>query len=80
MPLFYFDVHEGDKISLDDEGSELKGFDEARREAKGLLPTLASDELPDNGDKRVYMVLVRDSSGQAIYTATLTFAGLTLIR
>ena len=80
MPLYFFDIHDDGAVSLDDEGSELDTFDEARREARRLLPILASEELPDNGDRRVFMVLVRDSSGQSLYTATLAYAGLTLVR
>lgn len=80
MALYFFDVHDDDTISQDDEGSELATFEEARREAKRLLPILAAEELPEDGERRVFMVLVRDSSGQALYTATLTYAGLTLTR
>jgi hypothetical protein len=71
MPRFFFDTHDGDHLTADEEGLDLDGIEQAREEAVRALPDLARDLLPD-GDRRSFAVTVRDESGTALLTATLT--------
>jgi hypothetical protein len=71
MPRFFFDTHDGDHLTADEEGLDLDGIEQARDEAVRALPDLAHDTLPD-GDWRSFAVTVRDESGKAVLTATLT--------
>ncbi|MER2264443.1 DUF6894 family protein [Methylobacterium oxalidis] len=79
MPRYFFDVHDGGP-EFDDTGTELSGPDEARAKARSLLPDIAREEIPKNGDQRTFTVMVRDESGHPVYSATLSFAGLQLQR
>ncbi|WP_103985147.1 hypothetical protein [Methylobacterium sp. 190mf] len=58
--------------------TECADFDAARREAMISLPDVARWEIPSDGDRQTYTVVVRDAAGAPIYTATLTFTGLRL--
>ncbi|WP_336492269.1 DUF6894 family protein [Methylobacterium nigriterrae] len=77
MPRYFFDFHHG-KWTHDRVGSEWATIEDAYREAKRLLPAIARDEVPDDGQQTIYTVLVKDEDGQPVYTATLTFSGLPL--
>lgn len=77
MPRYYFDLHDGQFIH-DDVGVECADFDAVRREAKRALPAMALDVLPKDGDQHNITVIVRDESNRTIYTATLSFTGLTI--
>lgn len=74
MPIFFFDVHDGESLTVDRDGVALDHIDEVRDQAVALLPDLARDDLPD-GSRRVYAVAVRDEAGRTVYTASLTFEG-----
>lgn len=71
--LFYFDIGDGDDLMIDNEGSDLKSREHARREAIALLPDIARDELPD-GDHHTFSVSVRNQEGKVIFEASLTLA------
>jgi hypothetical protein len=43
-----------------------------------FLPEVARWRIPEGEDHRAFTVLVRDGGGTIVYTATLTFSGLTL--
>ncbi len=77
MPRYYFDVHDR-HFQRDEEGTECKDFEAARREAMITLPEISRWEIPRDGDQQAFMVLVRDEAGLVVYTATLTYAGLRL--
>ncbi|WP_336490266.1 DUF6894 family protein [Methylobacterium nigriterrae] len=79
MPRFFFDVHDGGP-EFDDTGTELSGPDEARQKAKRLLPDIAREDIPKDGDQRTFTVMVKDETGHPVYSATLTYAGLWLPR
>ncbi|MET3415188.1 MULTISPECIES: hypothetical protein [unclassified Methylobacterium] len=76
MPRFFFDIHSGSKFARDAVGSECAGMQGIRHEAMLVLPAIARDEIPKDGDKQAFTVLVRDGESRTVYTATLTFAGL----
>lgn len=78
MARYFFDIHTGSTFSRDSVGSECDGMEGIRYEAMRSLPAIARDEIPKDGDKQAFTVLVRDGDSQTVYTATLTFAGLWL--
>ena len=75
MPRYYFDIH-SDDVARDNHGVEMPDAAAARLEAISALPEIAADEIPKDGDRQLYAVVVRDEQGHTIYTATLTFSGL----
>ncbi len=72
MPRYYFDEHDGDTFTKDEEGLELDGIEAARAEARKALPDIARDVLPKDGDRRTMVVKVRDEAGKVVITATLS--------
>ena len=70
MPRYYFDVHQGDKITHDDTGLELDGIDAARERLTKGLCDLVPDLLPD-GDQTGAVIEVRDKTGRRVLAATL---------
>jgi hypothetical protein len=79
MPRYFFDIHDG-RNERDDVGTECAHLQAAIRHAKRLLPEIASDEVPQGGDRHSYTVLVTDETGQSVYSASLSFVGLELFR
>lgn len=71
MPLFYFDVDDGDQRVIDEIGTEFPNALAAKDEAVSVLPDIARDKLPD-GDHRIFMSSVRDESGQVVCRAMLS--------
>ena len=71
MPLYYFHVTNAGSVTRDGDGTELAGFEEARREAVTALCAIAKDELPD-GDSHEFMIDVRDSDGRSVLTVSLS--------
>ena len=69
MPLFFFDVREGNAFFTDDEGLEHPDVDAAEREAAQSAAAIGRDRLP-SGDLRAVTVEVRNEHGQRIITAT----------
>ncbi|AWN49511.1 hypothetical protein DK419_26860 [Methylobacterium terrae] len=76
MARYYFDVHDGQGLDRDDVGSECRDRDAIRNEAMVVLPSIARDAIPKDGDRQAFTVLVRNESNLTVYTATLSFAGL----
>ena len=76
MARYYFDIHDGQALIRDTQGSECIDDDAVRQEAMGTLPAIARDVIPTDGDKQAFTVLVRDENNMTVYMATLTFAGL----
>lgn len=74
MARYYFHIHRNGQFSKDDEGSDLDSLDQVRDEAMAVLPATARDDVPEDGDR----VMVTDEAGKPVYSATLTFAGLSL--
>ena len=79
MPRYFFDLHTDKGVERDDSGSELADMKQVR-EAQRLLPDLAREEIPEDGDRRSFTVLVTDEDGHPVYSATLHYAGLWLLR
>lgn len=68
---YYFDIHDGEHFTHDDEGLACLSLKAMRDAAIKVLPDIARDELPD-GDRRDFTVKVRDESGDYVFRATLS--------
>ena len=77
VPRYFFDFHDGE-FHGDDHGTQCADLEAARREAMLTLPEIARFAIPADGDDQAFTMSVRDESGTAVYTATLTFAGTRL--
>jgi len=71
VPRYFFDTCDQELCIPDPEGQELEDVEAARREAERALPEMAWDELPD-GDRRTFVVSVRDEAGQVVLRASLS--------
>jgi hypothetical protein len=73
MPRFFFDVRDGVE-TLDREGTELAGIDEARVEAAKMAGTLLADNAAAFWTGEEWQISVRDQSGLVLFC--LIFIGL----
>lgn len=73
MPRFHIETFDGEVV-LDPEGQVLVDSAAARFAGLDALPDMARDQIPD-GDRRDFVVDVRDDEGRLIYTATLSLVG-----
>lgn len=78
MAWYFFDTFENGQIHKDKIGSEFDTPAKVRLAAMQLLPAIAEDEVPLDGDRQSFTVLVKDENGTPVYSATLSFAGLWL--
>jgi hypothetical protein len=69
MPLYYFDIHDGDGCAPDEEGVELGGLRDAQTEAVRSLGDLASesDIFP-----HLMRIEVIDAQRKPVMTVSLT--------
>jgi hypothetical protein len=72
VPLFYFDVRDGDEFIRDDEGLEYPDIEIARDEAARALADMAKDALP-GPLVREMAIEVRDSAKEPLLRAALKF-------
>ena len=68
---YYFDVHDGQNATTDDEGLDLESDHAAQQEAVRALPEVAKDALPD-GTEREFSIVVRDEARGPILKARLS--------
>lgn len=78
MALYHFHIHENGQIFSDLDGCDLENDDAARRECRIALSAIAQSHLARGDDRQDFAVVVTDGSGAAVYSATLTYAGLSL--
>jgi hypothetical protein len=78
MAMYFFDTFENGVHVEDDRGLECGTPEQVRAEAMKALPAIAKDEIPNDGDRQAFTVLVKDEAGRPVYSATLTYAGLWL--
>lgn len=71
MPRFYFDVREGSRLSVDEDGLELPGPAEAEREAVDAAASIGRDRLP-RADTRDVEVRVRDEAGRRLLSVRIS--------
>ncbi|WP_131856020.1 hypothetical protein [Bosea sp. BK604] len=74
MARFFIDSSDGETPFLDEEGLDLPDPEAARRAALAGLPDMAADRIP-NGDRREFVVRVRDHDGRSLYCATMVLTG-----
>jgi hypothetical protein len=79
MPRYYFDI-KGFHHERDDDGVICADLQAAVREAKKLLPIIASDEVPQDGEHHAMTVLITDEDGHPVYSGALSYVGTWLIR
>ncbi|TXM89585.1 hypothetical protein FV222_26465 [Methylobacterium sp. WL103] len=79
MPRYFFDIHDGIN-QRDDVGTVCADLQAAALEAKRLLPAIAVNDIPNDGERQTITVVVTDEDGQAVYSAALTFVGTWLLR
>ena len=75
MPLYYFDLRDGDEVVLDEEGTELSSMDEVQNESAYALADLLRDEFRASNGKglaRHLAIEVRDSGGP-VFRARFSF-------
>jgi hypothetical protein len=70
MPRYFFDVHDGERLTPDQVGVELDDNHSAQQEAVRALPAIAKDCLPD-GTQRDFVIDVKDAEGRPILRAKL---------
>ena len=75
MPRFFFDIHTDMMVTRDDDGIELPNVAAVQQTAMTVLPAIASDESPAEGDQYRYVVVVSDEHRRPWYSATLNYAG-----
>lgn len=76
MPRYFFDIQDGSGLMRDTIGIPMEDPAQIRHEAMQALPAIARDEIPKDGDRQAFTIMVRDENNLTVYTATLTFAGL----
>jgi hypothetical protein len=72
VPRYYFDLHEGDRITLDEEGMDLSNLDSAWAEAARSIVELARDKIPNIRDGHKIVIEVRNSH-ESILAVSVTF-------
>ena len=74
MPRYFFDTDDDHTLNIDSEGIDLNDDEAARLHAQDALPDMAREQMPD-GNRRSFVVGVRDETGDVIYRATLKLTG-----
>lgn len=74
MPSYFFHTRDGQKLEIDEEGTDLPDDQSARNAAKELLAALNREKLP-NGDHMSLSVTVQNAQGVDIYVANLRLDG-----
>lgn len=72
MGRYYFDLHNGDGPTRDDQGREFASRETVAREVTRILLDVARDEMPE-GDRGVISLTVRDENGRPVSVASLSF-------
>ena len=70
MPRFYFDVREGEQLTLDEEGAEFPDLAAVRQEAMLALIDVGRDILSE--DSPDIIIEVRDESGEQVVRAKIS--------
>lgn len=71
MPRFYFDISDGSRESLDEEGTEFADLAAACDEAVAVLPAIAASEGRAQTDREI-VAIVRDEGGAKLFRARLS--------
>jgi uncharacterized protein DUF6894 len=71
MPMFYFHVRDGDRLTRDADGADLPGLDAARAEAAAAIREAASRPLRPGQDLSGRRFEIADESGRVLATVGL---------
>jgi hypothetical protein len=71
MPRFYFDIREGSRFVLEEEGIKFPDLDAAEQEAAIAAAEIARSRLA-RGDARFVTIEVRNEHGQRVLTVRVT--------
>ena len=71
MVRYYFHTESGG-VSLDDEGMDLSGYDEARVEAARMLGEMLKDDAHQFWSKRSMRLIVTDESGLILFALDIS--------
>jgi hypothetical protein len=77
MPRYFFNIYDH-VVTHDEEGVELENNTEIIKEIQNLLPKVVLNELPANGDRQLFAVVVTDETKKPVYVATLSYNGIML--
>ena len=78
MPRYFFDIDDGERRSLNEDGLEFAGPWEARANAIAVLPDIAREVMPD-GNRREMVSTVRNEGGDVMFTAKLSLVAEWLV-
>ena len=70
LPIFYFDIREGETFYEDDEGIEMADLDAAEQEAAESAASIGRDRLPKRHARDV-TIEVRNAHKQRVCTVTV---------
>jgi len=73
MPRFYFDLYDGENFAPDPQGVDLPSADIAKQEATRTLSEIAAQEIPVNGSRRLFRIVVLDESRTIVSEARIDF-------
>ncbi|MGI3904007.1 MAG: DUF6894 family protein [Janthinobacterium lividum] len=74
MARYYFALRNPDGFHHDKFGENFDSFEDARTQAKSILPDMAREELPD-GDLHIITCNVRDEAGCIFYRGEIIYRG-----
>lgn len=70
MPRYYFDIDDGERATVDDEGTDHADAESAQIEGIETLAHVVKDVLPA-GNVRDFKMDIRDEAGKVIFKATI---------
>jgi hypothetical protein len=73
MSRYFFDLHNGDGPTLDEEGQDLASRESIAMEVARILGDIARDEMPETRNGTIALT-VRDETGRTVTIARLTFS------
>jgi hypothetical protein len=73
MPLYYFDIDDGNRLYPDDEGLELPDDEAAREEARNAIGEMAAEYIPGEGSRKTLSMRVRNANGVALLELSVVF-------
>ena len=71
MPRYYFDVYDGERSLVDEDGMELEDVDASKVEVRQVLADFARDVVR-KGSHQSFAVNVRDEAGQIVLRGILS--------
>ena len=73
MPLFYFDVRDGERFTVDEHGLNFSGIEGARDEATRALAEMAKVVLPGAARRRLAIEVRNDEAKEPLLIVALMF-------